>query len=134
MLSIGTVAGATVDFTVYKNLAQVLQYAGYPCNVYYKFKENEDYLLEGMFTITEINENGLNKTTITAFDSCRKLDRVIYPLLSRITYPISLAKLFTYICAYCSIPYNKDYVFPNSSVQITSSFGDYKTTCREVVE
>lgn len=134
MLAIGTVAGASIDFTVYKNLAQVLPYVGLPCVYYGQYGNNYNYYPEGKFTITDVKENGLNKSTVTAYDNCRKLDKVIYPLLARVSYPMTLQRLFIYICAYCGIPYDTNTYFHNANVEITSSFGDYKTTCREVVE
>ena len=132
--SVGTVGGASVKFSLLKPISEVYPYLNYKMNLYYYFPDGTVPVKEGIFTIKEITENGLNKTDVVAYDNTTKLDCQFQPLGSRLAYPISAARLFVSICAYCDIPYNIETEFLNSEATIETAFGDEKTTCRDVME
>ena len=132
--TVGTVGGATVKFGVFKPITEVYPYMDYDINLYYMFPEGGTAVKEGKFTIKEITENGLNKTDVVAYDNTIKLDCQFQPLGNKLVFPISAARLFLSICAYCDIPYRIELEFLNSDAEISSAFGDENTTCRQVME
>ena len=137
--SIGCVGGATSTFEILKPMPELMEYKGYDCYVYFNYpypynKDIRQYYKEGLFTIRDIEENGYNKTRITAYDSAYKLDCAAWPLLKKLDSDTPLIKLFYYICAYCDIPYATEFFFTNNDMVL----GDISTwnkdvTCREVM-
>lgn len=131
--SVGTIGGGSISFDVLKPISEVLPYNNYDVLLTYTFGNGEK-VQEGIYTIKEITENGLNKTHVVAYDTTHKLDIQFKPLGDRITFPITAQRLFNTICSYCGIPFRVEYDFLNDTAEIESAFGDEKTTCREVME
>ena len=131
--SVGNIGGASVSFDVLKPLTEVLPYYNFDILITYTFGGG-DIVQEGLFTIKEITENGLNKTHVVAYDATHKLDIQFKPLADKLSFPITAQRLFNTICAYCDIIYQVDFDFMNDDAVIEEAFGDDKTTCREVME
>lgn len=116
--TIGNVAGASIEFSVWKPLLEVLPYAGMECIYYQRYNDSEDWIQEGIFTIREVRENGLKKSTIIAYDNTNKLESDARVFVENLYYPTSLYQLFIMICAYCDIPYDLETYFPNMDIPI----------------
>lgn len=134
--AIGSVGGATCEFTVLKPYTEVIKYKNNDINVYYTYYDHgSHYYWDGQYKIREIEEIGFNKVRVVAYDNCYKLDCSAMPLIQQIQGIPNIKKLFYYICAYCDIPYYGNEYFLNADMpagDLTTL--DPKITCRQLME
>ena len=117
-LALGAVGGASITLDVFKPLVEVLPYVDHEAWAYFKYENQAKYYNEGLFTIRELTENGLSKTTITMYDNVERLKKNAYPLLKLLDYPVSANALFCMVCSYCNIPYDIEVSFLNEYAQL----------------
>ena len=136
--TVGKVAGASIVFNVWKPMKQILQFVGYECRYYQKRKWNDPWINEGIFTIKEVQENGLTKTTVTAYDNTIKLSLDAKQLVEKFYYPITLYEVFIITSAYCDLAYDLNTYFPNEGmlirnpIQLPTDMDEI--TCRNIIE
>ena len=118
-LALGAVGGASITMDVFKPLVDVLPYIDHEAVAYFQYENQPNYMAEGTFTIKELTENGLSKTTITLYDNVERLKKDAYPLLKQIVYPVQANVLFCIVCEYCNIPYHVEQRFLNDFATIT---------------
>lgn len=120
--SIGAVGGATAQFEILKPIPEIIQYKGYDCYVYFyypnKYHNTVQVTKEGLLTIRDIEENGFNRTIVTAYDNCYRLDCRAWPLLEKLSSDTDLIRLFYYICAYCDITYATEFFWTNNTLTL----------------
>lgn len=137
--SIGCVGGASAQFEILKPIPDLIQYKGYDCFIYFSYphpfyQSVRGYYKEGLFTIRELEENGFNRTIVTAYDNVYKLDCKAWPLISRLPADTDLLRLFYYICAYCDIPYASEFFFTNNDMKLGDiSAWSRDVTCRDII-
>ena len=131
--AIGVVGGASVSFDILKPYADVIQYKGFNCDVYFDYQNNGKYYKAGRFTIREVKENGFNKTTAIAYDNCAKLDALAEPLIKAISSKTNMVKLYMYICNYCDIPFDPLVSFVNQDYEMGDITIENDATCRDIM-
>lgn len=135
--TIGDVAGASFTADIQGNVKDNIQFLGRKCKLYYDFKNQDNYIDFGTFTIDDVKFMNHQVSTITAYDNVKKFDTLVYEYLTsdsvKPLYPMTAKTLFQLMCEYCEVPYYSNMDFLNSDVVCYGPFGDANLTARQVL-
>ena len=134
---IGTAIIGELDFEIdnsdgqYNNMsfqnAEFQVYIGLVTNQSYTGNLTVEWLNKGLFTAEEVTVNE-KYISIIAYDNMAKFDKE----MPDISFPITLANLFSQICTYCQVAYTSP-DFPNSDLIIRKDYLEKDTSCRDIL-
>lgn len=134
---IGTAIIGELDFEIdnsdgqYNNMsfrnAEFQVYIGLVTNQSYTGILTVEWLNKGLFTAEEVTVNE-KYISIIAYDNMAKFDKE----MPNISFPITLANLFSQICTYCGMAYTS-LDFPNSDLIIQKDYLEKDTSCRDIL-
>lgn len=132
-LKYGTVASASLTFTVNKPVDEAMEYNNDYLILYYDFENNNYWQRFGFFYIDSIESIDENTSRITAHDEAYKLNKYVDNFLENYQNVSTLKKFYTDLLDYCGCYYDSQLNPVNyGHLQLDNIYHAVKTTGTEV--
>lgn len=128
-LKYGTVASASLTFTLNKPVAETLQHNNELLILYYDFKNRDEWERLGFFRVDSIEALDENTTSLLAHDEVYKLNKYVDDFLEAYTQTTTLDLFYRDLLNYCGCFYDTHQdIIHNGTLGMTNVYHAVKTT------
>ena len=128
-LKYGTVASASLTFTLNKPVEEAMAHNNDYLVLYYDFKNDEDYERLGFFYVDSIEAIDENTSRITAHDETYKLNKYVDDFLENYNSATTLNEFYRNLLDYCGCSYDTERpAINNGAFPLNNVYHAIKTT------